>query len=95
MTLGDKIRKYRIMNDLTQKDLGIMAGFSAATADSRIRKYERDLMAPKDDIRGKLAEALDVDLSALSDIDIKSLEDVMQVLFLFEEEFGMTIERTE
>jgi len=95
MTLGEKIRKYRIMNDLTQKDLGIMAGFSAATADSRIRKYERDLMAPKDDIRKKLAEALDVDLSALSDIDIKSLEDVMQVLFLFEEEFGMTVERTE
>ena len=44
MTLGDKIRKYRIMNDLTQKDLGLMVGFSAATADSRIRKYERDLM---------------------------------------------------
>ena len=83
MTLGDKIRKYRIMNDLTQKDLGLMVGFSAATADSRIRKYERDLMAPKEDIRKKLAEALDVDLSALSDINIQSLEDVMQVLFLF------------
>ena len=95
MTLGDKIRKYRIMNDLTQKDLGLMVGFSAATADSRIRKYERDLMAPKEDIRKKLAEALDVDLSALSDINIQSLEDVMQVLFLFEEELGMTIERTE
>ena len=95
MTLGEKIRKYRIMNELTQKDLGLMVGFSAATADSRIRKYERDLMAPKEDMRKKLAEALDVDLSALSDIDIQSLEDVMQVLFLFEEELGMTIERTE
>ena len=95
MTLGDKIRKYRIMNDLTQKELGIKVGFSSATADSRIRKYEKDLMAPKEDIRNKLAEALDVDLSALSDIDIQSLEDVIQVLFLFEEEFDMTIERSE
>ena len=85
MTLGDKIRKYRTLQDMTQKDLGLMAGFSAATADSRIRKYEKDIMAPKDDIRQKLIEALDVDPSALSDINIESYEDIMQVFFLLED----------
>ena len=95
MTLGEKIKKYRILKGLTQKELGLAVGFSAATADSRIRKYERDLIAPKDDIRIKLAKALEVDLSAISDIDVATYEDVMQVLFLFEEELGMTIERTE
>ena len=94
MTLGDKIRKYRTLMNLTQKELGQKVGFSAATADSRIRKYEKDLMAPKDDIRRRLAEALDVDMSALSDIAIHSDEDVMQVFFFLEEVCGIEIERT-
>ena len=81
------------MKNLTQKDLGIKVGFSASTADSRIRKYEKDIMAPKNDIRQKIADALDIDLSALSDINIESYEDIMQILFLFEENLGMEIER--
>jgi hypothetical protein len=80
---------------MTQKDLGLKAGFSAATADSRIRKYEKDIMAPKDDIRQKLIEALDVDPSALSDINIESYEDIMQILFLLEDELGLEIERND
>ena len=93
MTLGEKIRKYRILKGWTQKDLGLAVGFSASTADSRIRKYEKDLMAPKGEIRTKLADVLDVDLAALSDIDIRTDEDVMQALFLFEDLFGMDIEK--
>lgn len=95
MKLGKKIKKYRLLQNMTQKELGQKVGFSAATADSRIRKYEKDLMAPKEGIRQKLCDALDVDQSALSDIDIKSYEDVMQVLFLFEDELGAEIERTD
>ena len=94
MTLGEKIRRYRLLQGLTQKELGEKIGFSSATADSRIRKYESDLMAPKEDIRGRLMEALDVDSSALSDINVQTAEDVMQVLFLLEETCGMNIERT-
>ena len=52
-------------------------------------------MAPKTEIRNKLADALDVDLSALSDINIQTYEDIMHTLFLFEEEFDMDIDRTE
>ena len=94
MTLGEKIRKYRLLKGMTQKDLGLKVGFSSTTADSRIRKYESNLMAPKEDIRGRLVEVLEVDPSALSDIDIQSAEDIMQVLFFLEETCGMNIERT-
>ena len=38
MTLGEKIRKYRSLKNMTQKELGLAIGFSGATADSRIRK---------------------------------------------------------
>ena len=95
MTLGEKIRKYRSLKNMTQKELGLAIGFSGATADSRIRKYERDVMAPKQDIRAKLAEVLDVDISALSENDIHNEEDIMQTLFIFEELYGMEIDRDE
>jgi transcriptional regulator with XRE-family HTH domain len=92
MTLGEKIRKYRLLHNLRQKDLGMMVGFSSSTADSRIRKYEGDLMAPKSEIRNKLVQALDVDPSALSDIDIRSIEDVVRTFFFMEEYLGFEIE---
>ena len=78
---------------MTQKELGLAIGFSGATADSRIRKYERDVMAPKQDIRARLAEVLDVDISALSENDIRNEEDIMQTLFIYEEMYGMEIDR--
>lgn len=93
MTLGEKIKKYRLMKNWTQKELGIKAGFPSATADSRIRKYEKDVMAPKNDIRQKIADALDVDLSALSDINVETYEDVMYIFFELEEKLGMSIEK--
>ena len=77
---------------MTQKELGMKIGFSASTADSRIRKYEGDLMAPKSEIRNKLVQALDVDPSALSDIDIRSIEDVVRTFFFMEEYLGFEIE---
>ena len=88
-------RLWPLLRQLAQKELGEKVGFSSKTADSRIRKYEKNIMAPKTEIRNKLADALDVDLSALSDINIQTYEDVMHTLFLFEEEFDMDIDRTE
>ena len=93
MKLGNKIRKYRQLNDMSQKELGMKVGFSATTADSRIRKYESDAMAPKADIRAKIAEALNIDLEAISDIDVSSFTDIMYVLFELEEEYGLKIEK--
>ena len=50
MTLGEKIKKYRELRELTQRELGQKVGFSAGTEDSRIRKYEKNMMAPQTDI---------------------------------------------
>lgn len=50
-------------------------------------------MAPKSDIRAAIANALDIDIQALSDINISSLEDVMFIFFELEERLGMNIEK--
>lgn len=93
MTLGDKIKKYRTMRNYTQKELGEKSNFSSATADSRIRKYEKNQMAPKSEKRKEIADALGIDISALSDIDIQDNADIMHIFFELEEYFGMDIER--
>lgn len=95
MTLGEKIKKYRELRELTQRELGQKVGFSAGTEDSRIRKYEKNMMAPKTDIRRKIAEALDIDMSALNDIDIQTEKDAIRVLFYLEEKYGMDIKKTD
>lgn len=93
MTLGEKIRKYRQLRNMKQKDFGMKMGFSSHTADSRVRKYESDSMAPKADKRQEIADILGIDISSLSDINIASDADVMHVLFEFEETLGMDIQR--
>ena len=95
MTVGEKIRKYRLLCGKTQKELGLDLGFTARTADVRVNQYEKDKMAPKAEIRNRIAEVLGVHPSALSDVDIQSEIDVLRVLFLLEEQYHMKIERTE
>ena len=51
-------------------------------------------MAPKTDIRRKIAEALDIDMSALNDIDIQTEEDAIRILFYLEEKYGLEITKT-
>lgn len=95
MRLGEKIRKYRNLHGLLQKDLGMKMGFSEVTSASRIKKYENNYMAPKLDKREKIAKALDIDLAAISDVEITSSEDIMYVLFELEELYGMKIDKVD
>ena len=93
MTLGEKIRKYRKLHGITQKQLGEDVGFKKSTADVRINQYETNKMAPKADIRTAIAGVLDIDQEAISDVDISSYADMMYAFFEFEEKLGMEIDK--
>ena len=47
MSPGRRIRHYRMQRGMTQKTLGIAAGFSPETADIRIAQYESGARMPK------------------------------------------------
>ncbi len=85
MTLGEKIKHYRLLKGLTQKELGAAALQNKRNADVRINQYENGFAAPKEDIRTKIADVLDVDIEALSDCCLLSDEDIMYTLFELEE----------
>ena len=93
MSVGLNIRNIRILRGMTQKELGIKAGFSPSTADVRIRQYESEKMVPKEDKLKAIANALDVDISAFTDHHIDSISDVMHIFFELEKNYGLVIEK--
>lgn len=92
---GQHIRHYRMLRGMTQKALGIAAGFPPGTADIRIAQYESGARTPKYTLLCTLAEALGVPPSALDIPRIKSCEALNQLLLALEDEYGLTVTITE
>lgn len=95
MSPGRRIRHYRMLWGMTQKALGIAAGFPPETADIRIAQYESGARTPKHDLLCTLAEALGVSPSALDIPRIKSREALTQLLLALEDDYGITVTITE
>lgn len=91
MSPGRRIRHYRMLRGMTQKALGIAAGFSPETADIRIAQYESGVRTPKHALLCTLAEALGVSPSALDIPRIKSHRVLKQLLLALEDEYGLTV----
>ena len=89
MTIGNKIRFFRNLRGYTQDELGQKIGLQG----DRVRQYENGIRTPKEDMLRSIADALDVDVAALSDINIKSEEDIMHILFELEDNFSIDIEK--
>ncbi len=95
MNPGRRIRHYRMLRGMTQKALGIAAGFPSETADIRIAQYESGARMPKHTLLCTLAEALGVSHSALDIPRIKSREELNQLLLALEKEYALTVTITE
>lgn len=91
MKIGEKIKNFRILHDMTQKTLGEKAGISEAT----IRKYELGIRNPKPAQVKKIAQALEIGENLLLDVPLNTLSietvgDVMALFFLLESRVGFT-----
>lgn len=93
MTTGELIRKCRKEAGLTQKELGERAGIAEPT----IRKYESNRLNPKIETLQKIADALKVNVSELTDnmrpvsmlsaknLSALSLDQLQTLLYLYTE----------
>lgn len=95
MSTGQRIQHYRMLRGMTQKALGIAAGFPPETADIRIAQYESGARTPKHALLCTLAEALGVSPLVLDIPRIKSRDALTQLLLALEDEYGLTITITE
>ncbi|WP_308779555.1 helix-turn-helix transcriptional regulator [uncultured Clostridium sp.] len=71
MSIGDNIKKYRNLKNITQSQLAELSFCS----ESSIRKYEKGIRIPGSEIITKIAAALDVPVSKLLEDDTINLTD--------------------
>lgn len=93
MAIGNRIKLFRNMRNLTQKELGAKVGFPFNATDVRIAQYESEKRVPKDDMVNKLASILDVSPEAIRVPEIDTYIGVMHTLFALEDTFGIKVNK--
>ena len=66
IAVGKRIRFFRWLRGMTQKELGKAVGFSSRTASVRIAQYEIGARTPKPELLRHIANALNVSEDALT-----------------------------
>lgn len=85
MAIGERIRFFRNLRNMTQKWLGQAVGFDEKTADVRMAQYESGTRTPKADLTNALAQVLEVSPNALAVPDIDTDIGLMHTLFTLED----------
>lgn len=88
-SIGGKIKRVRELRGYTQKQLGILCGFSHTSADVRIAQYEKNKKIPREKALNDIAKALDIDVCALFDADMLQYNRMYHALFDMEDFHGL------
>ena len=83
MAVSRRISYFRQKHNLTQKQLGLLLGFSESTAEVRVNQYE-----PKEATLEKLGEIFGVDPAVFRIPDIHNRAGLMQTFFALEDYAG-------
>jgi len=85
MKPGEKIKKFRVAQGLSQKQLAVMSGIS----EPAVRNYELGNRKPSFQQLERLASALKLSPYALADPYLETRDGVMQTLYSMEDDFGL------
>ena len=86
-TIGNKLKRLRKFRKKTQADLAKLAGLTV----KGIGRYETGERTPKKEIISQLAQALDVNESAIDNVDVDSDVGLMHLFFYLEDIYGLEI----
>lgn len=95
MAIGKRIRFFRTLKNLTQKELGLKLRYPERAADVRVAQYESETRVPKEDTIERLSYIFDVSPNALKVPDIDSDIGFMHTLFALEDTRYLHITQTE
>jgi transcriptional regulator with XRE-family HTH domain len=88
MNISEKIKYFRTAHKMSQEKLSELSGISFST----IRKYESGERKPKADQLLKLADALGISINTLLDFDIKTVSDLLSLIFKMNDQLDMKME---
>ncbi len=91
MAIGERIRFFRRLRGMTQKQLGAELGFSDATALVRVAQYETGVRKPKAELTRAIAQLLGVSPHALSAPELDSPVGLLHTLFALEDTRGLRV----
>ena len=92
MNIAERIRFFRKRKGFTQKQLGLLVGFSERRAAERIAQYESGARKPMKNIIIALAQALGVSPLALSVPEINDPLKLLHLMFALEDTYGEWVE---
>lgn len=95
MAVGERIQRIRNFRGMSQNQLGIAIGLNEETARGRIAQYESGVRTPKEDMLRKIAKVLDVNFRIFYDPTLNAAEDVMLILFEFDEHYPIGLHEVE
>lgn len=87
MSNGEKIKNIRTTHKMTQEQLSAISGISLHS----IRKYESGERNPKPEQLLKIAEALGISINLFMDFDIRTVSDLLSLIFRMDEQVDMKI----
>lgn len=87
ISIGEKIKTYRKLNNMTQEDLSKESGLYVST----IKKYETGERKPKPDQLQKIADALGVSVTVFLDFNINTISDVLSLIIKLDEQAPLKI----
>lgn len=85
MNTGERIRHFRKIRHLTQKELGEKVGLS----EPAIRHYENGIRNPSEEQLEAISKALGISVDSLREYDIETAREALELLFRLEDEFGL------
>lgn len=95
MKKGEIIKYFRVINGMTQGELGEKLGFSQNSATTRISQYEIGLRNPKEDLLKQIADVFGVSSQVFKDEVYTDEVSIMHILFSLEDTNGLTLRKTD
>ncbi|HHZ07058.1 MAG TPA: helix-turn-helix transcriptional regulator [Clostridiales bacterium] len=85
LSTGKRLRYFRTLRGMTQKQLGTAIGYPGQSADIRIAQYESGARKPKEDTVVRLSSFLGISPAALSVSQIDDETALLHLLFSLED----------
>jgi transcriptional regulator with XRE-family HTH domain len=88
VNVGERIKAIREFRGMSQRELGLAAGYDEKTARARISQYEISNRIPKGETLLLLSKVLNINIQAIKDYSLDTPIDVMEYLFWLDEKAG-------
>ena len=91
MAFGKRIKLFRTMRGLKQRQVGEILGFNGAATEVRMAQYEAEAREPKAALVEQMAQIFKVSPKAISVPEIDTYDGLMHTFFALEDIYGLKI----